>query len=111
AFATAYMAWGTNDTAAAALLVLAALGARRRPAWAGAALALAIAYKAPLALAVVPWALWVGRTQGRAALRRWWSLPALLAATTLPFLAWGPSSFLDDTLRFWTGSTDTPFPA
>lgn len=104
-----YAAWGTNDAAAAALVVLAALGARR-PGWAGIALALAVAYKAPLALALVPWGVWVVRRGDWPALRRWWTLPAALVLTTLPFLAWSPGDLLDDTVRFWTGSTDTPFP-
>lgn len=111
AFVLGYAAWGTNDAAAAALVVLAALGARRHPGWAGAALALAVAYKAPLALAAVPWAVWVVRHDGWAALRRWWTAPAVLAATTLPYLLWSPSDLVDDTLRFWAGRTDTPFPA
>lgn len=105
-----YAAWGTNDAAAAALVVLAALGARR-PGWAGVALALAVAYKAPLALALVPWGVWVVGRDGWPGLRRWWSVPAVLVVTTLPFLAWSPGDLLDDTVRFWTGSTDTPFPA
>ncbi|HYI63163.1 MAG TPA: hypothetical protein VEW93_15335 [Acidimicrobiales bacterium] len=106
-----YAAWGTNDAAAAALVVLAALGARRHPGWAGAALALAVSYKAPLALGLVPWAVWVVRRDGWAGLRPWGTAPALLAATTLPFLAWSPGDLVTDTLRFWTGTTGTPFPA
>ncbi len=110
-FVVLYGAWGTNDAAAAALVVLAALGARRHPGWAGAALALAVSYKAPLALAVAPWVVWVLRHGGWAALRRWWTLPAVLVATTLPFLVWSPADLLDDTVRFWTGRGDAAFPA
>lgn len=110
-FVVIYAAWGTNDAAAAALLTLAALGTARRPGWAGAALALAVAYKAPLALALVPWVVWLVHRGGWAALRPWWTAPALLAVTTLPFLAWSPGDLLDDTLWFWAGRGDVPFPA
>lgn len=110
-FVVVYAAWGTNDAAAAALLVLAALGAARRPGWAGAALALAVAYKAPLGLALVPWAVWLVRREGWRALRPWSTAPALLALTTLPFLAWSPGDLLDDTVWFWAGRGEVPFPA
>lgn len=106
-----YAAWGTNDAAAAALVVLAALGAARRPGWAGLALALAVSYKSPLLLGLVPWAAWVVGRDGWAGLRRWWTLPAGLVVTTLPFLAWSPGDLVTDTVRFWSGTTDTPFPA
>lgn len=111
AFVVGYAAWGTNDAAVAALLVLAACGARRHPGGAGLALALAVSYKAPLAVAAVPWAVWVVRTDGWRALRRWWTLPAALAASTVPFLVWSPSALVEDTLAFWAGRTDRPFPA
>lgn len=110
AFVVIYAAWGTNDAAAAALVVLAMAAARDRPGWAGVALALAVSYKAPLALALVPWAVWVVDRGGWAALRRWWSFPATLAATCLPFLLWSPSAMVEDTVAFWAGAGDTAFP-
>jgi hypothetical protein len=110
-FAVIYAAWGTNDAAAAALVVLAMAGARRHPVAAGLALALAVSYKAPLAVALVPWAFWEVRQRGWAGLRRWWSLPVALAATALPFLAWSPSVFWSDTVAFWLGRGDDAFPA
>jgi hypothetical protein len=110
-FVVIYAAWGTNDAAAAALVLLAMAGARRHPGWAGLALALAVSYKAPLAAALVPWAVWEVRQRGWAGLRRWWTLPAALAVTCLPFLAWSPSAFWSDTVDFWLGRGDGAFPA
>ena len=112
AFVVIYAAWGTNDAAAAAAVVVAMALARRHPAVAGLALALAVSYKAPLAAGLVPWAVyearhhtWVG------ALRRWWTLPAALVASCLPFLVWSPSAFRADTVDFWLGTGPDAFPA
>ncbi len=110
-FAVIYAAWGTNDAAAAALVVLAMAGARRHPVAAGLALALAVSYKAPLAAGLVPWAVWEARQRGLRGLARWWSLPTALAVTCVPFLAWSPDAFRSDTVDFWLGRGADAFPA
>lgn len=105
-----HLAYGTNDTWAAALVVIAALLAERRPRLAALGLGLAISVKVLVALAVLPFALWVWDRGGSAALRRWWPTPAFLAVTCLPFLVVGPRAFLDDTVLFWAGANERPFP-
>ncbi|WCO69079.1 hypothetical protein PO878_10110 [Iamia majanohamensis] len=110
-FAAIYAAWGTNDVAAAALVGLAALGAARHPAWAAAALVLAVSYKAPLVVGLVPWSVWVVQREGWRGLARWWPLPVGLALTMVPFLLWSPGPFVDDTVGFWSGTTAGSFPA
>ncbi len=111
-FVLVYASWGTNDAAAAALVILAMVGVRRHPGWAGLALALAVSYKAPLVLGLVPWALWEARHHGWiGALRRWWTFPVALTVTCVPFLLWSPSAFVDDTVDFWLGRGPEVFPA
>lgn len=105
-----HLAYGTNDTWSAALLVIAALLAERRPRLAATALGLAISVKFLVVLAVVPFGLWIWRRGGAAAIRRWWPAPGILAATCLPFLLANPGAFLGDTLLFWVGKNDRPFP-
>lgn len=105
-----HLAYGTNDTWAASLVVVAGLLAERRPRLAAAALGLAISVKFLVGLAVVPFALWIWGRGGRAALRRWWPAPAFLAVTCAPFLLAGPGDFLNDTVLFWMGKGDRPFP-
>ncbi|WCO69081.1 hypothetical protein PO878_10120 [Iamia majanohamensis] len=105
-----HLAYGTNDTWSAALVVVAALLATRWPRTAALALGLAISVKFLVVLAVLPFGLWLWDRGGWAALRRWWPTPAFLLATCLPFLVAGPRAFLDDTLLFWAGANDRPFP-
>lgn len=108
---TKHLGYGTNDTWAASLVVLAAFAAGRRPRLAGLLLAMAISIKFLVAAAVLPFGLWAWRQGGAAALRRWWTLPALLGATVVPFALWSPADLLDDTLLFWAGRSEVPFPA
>jgi hypothetical protein len=86
AFAIIYLSWGTNDPFAAALAVVALALADRAPGWAGVALAVAVSAKLLLAVLVPPLALVVWLTGGAAGLRRWWTFPAVLAATVVPAL-------------------------
>jgi len=109
-FSIVYLAWGTNDLFAASLGVLALCWADRRPRLAGAALAIALSTKLLLAVLVPPLALAVVLTGGWAALRRWWTLPAALVVTCLPYLAASPSDFLDDTVWFNLGRSKPLMP-
>ncbi|MBI2710042.1 MAG: hypothetical protein HYX34_10150 [Actinobacteria bacterium] len=111
AFTVLYLAWGTNDAQVAALVLLACLLARRRPALAGAALALAVSGKF-LVLVAVPPLLYVETTAYglRAALRRWWSFPATLLATIVPFLVARPAALFEDTVAFNLGLTKVKMP-
>jgi hypothetical protein len=127
AFSVVYLAWGTNDLFAASLCVLALAWAKDRPGWAGATLAVALSAKVlllalvpPLALAVFLVADGGGATAagtvgsagsaGWAALRRWWTLPAVLAVTCLPALVADPSAFVDDTVWFNLGRSKPIMP-
>lgn len=116
AYTFTYLAWGTNDSLAVCAFVLALVladgpaGRRARPAWAGVALAVAISCKFLFLVAVGPLAVVVCLAGGWAALRRWWTLPATLAVTCLPFLAWSPGAFLDDVLWFNLGRTEPLMP-
>ncbi|MGN6696319.1 MAG: hypothetical protein ACTHN0_19230 [Aquihabitans sp.] len=110
AFTFTYLAWGTNDSLAACALVVALVLARQRPAWAGAALALAISCKFLLLVAVPPLLVVVLAEGGWRAVRRWWTAPALLAVTCLAYLAWSPGPFLDDVLWFNLGRTKPLMP-
>lgn len=110
AFTITYLAWGTNDAFAACALVVAFVLARDHPSWAGAALALAISCKFLLLVAVPPLLVVVLAEAGWRGVRRWWTAPALLAATCLAYLAWAPGPFLDDVLWFNLGRTEPLMP-
>ncbi|QXC61710.1 hypothetical protein KSP35_02360 [Aquihabitans sp. G128] len=110
AFTFTYLAWGTNDSLAACAFLASLLLARRRPGWAGAALAVAISCKFLFLVAVPPLLVVVLARQGWAGVKRWWTAPALLAATCLPFLAWSPRAFVDDVLWFNLGKTKPLMP-
>ena len=109
-FTIVYLAWGTNDLTAVALAVLALCWADRRPRLAGVVLALALSTKVLLAVLVPPLAFAVFLAGGWAALRRWWTVPATLLVTCLPFLAASPSDFLDDTVWFNLGRSKPLMP-
>lgn len=106
-----YLSWGANDSAAAALVVLAAYGVRRRPALAGAAVAIAISIKLLLVVAVVPIAF-LARRHGGARARRDAALAgvAILAATVVPYLVWSPRDLWEDTVAFNLGLTELTYP-
>ncbi|QYG93303.1 DUF2339 domain-containing protein [Iamia sp. SCSIO 61187] len=106
-----HLGYGTNDTWAASLFVLAALSLERRPRLAGLLLALAISVKFLLLPPVALWLAWRWRREGWAQIQRLWTLPAVLVATCLPFLLWSPADFLNDTLLFWLGRNDEPYPS
>jgi len=110
AFAIIYLSWGTNDPFAAALAVLALALADRAPGWAGVALAVAVSAKLLLAVLVPPLALVVWLTGGAAGLRRWWTFPAVLAATVIPALLADPGAFLDDAVWFNLGRSEPRMP-
>ena len=116
AYTFTYLAWGTNDSLAVCSFILAVLlaedrpGSPSRPGWAGAFLAVAISCKFLFFVAVAPLAAVVVAGAGWAALRRWWSLPAILAGTCLPYLLWAPGAFLDDVLWFNLGRTEPRMP-
>jgi len=110
AFSIVYLAWGTNDLLAATLVVLALCAAEDHPRRAGVALAVALSAKVLLAVLLPPLALAVFLAGGWAALRRWWTLPATLAVTCLPFLAAAPGAFLDDTVWFNLGRSKPLMP-
>jgi hypothetical protein len=95
-----YVAWGTNDGAAIALFLLAALLGAQRPRLAGVLLAFALSFKVVLALPALALATLVWRTQGAARLRSWWTCPAVLIATCLPYLIADPRLFVDQTVLF-----------
>lgn len=108
AFTFTYLAWGTNDSLAACCFVLALLAADSRPArpgWAGVALAVAVSCKFLYLVAVPPLLVIVAARAGWVGVRRWWTLPAVLAGTVVPFLFWSPNAFLDDVLWFNLGRT------
>lgn len=105
-----FLAWGTNDAAGACCFVLAVLGARRRPRLAGALLAVAISFKFLFMVPAVALAAWVYGNGGVAALRRWWTTPALLAGSILPFVVMAPGAFIDDAVLFNLGLTTPRFP-
>lgn len=110
AFVATYAGWGTNDAAAAALVVLAGLLVARRPQWAAVALAVAISLKLFLVVAVLPFGVLVLRRGGASALRRWWPLPMVLIVTCIPFFVVGPRAFLDDVLSFNLGKSRLHYP-
>jgi hypothetical protein len=110
AFTIVYLAWGTNDLFAVALAILALCWADRRPRLAGATLALALSAKVLLLVLVPPLALAVFAAGGWAAVKRWWSLPAVLAATCIPLFVANPSAFLDDTVWFNLGKSKPLMP-
>lgn len=110
AFTVTYLAWGTNDSLAACFLVLALALAERRPRAAGVALAVAISCKVLLLVAVPPLLVVVLAGAGWAGVRRWWTLPATLAVTCLPFFVASPGAFLDDVIWFNLGRTKPLMP-
>lgn len=116
AFTFTYLAWGTNDSLAACSFVVALLLAEDRadraasPGWAGVFLALAISGKFLYLVAVPPLLAVVLARAGWAGVRRWWTLPGLLAASCLPYLVWSPADFLDDVLWFNLGRTQPLMP-
>jgi hypothetical protein len=98
--------FGILDAPVVLALVLAfALSLRGRWGWAGALVALALVQKqyAFVAIPVLGVAAW--QAGGGAALKRagaW--LVGITALFTLPFLVWGPSAFLDDTIVYGTSA-------
>src|SRR5690606_34380370 len=90
--------------------VLALCFADRRPGWAGVLLALALSSKLLLAVLLPPLVVVLAVTGGWAAIKRWWSLPATLLVTCLPFFLAGPSAFLDDTVWFNLGKSEPVMP-
>ena len=98
--------FGILDAPVVLALVLAfALSLRGRWGWAGALVALALVQK-QYAFVAIPFlgvAAW--QAGGGAALKRagaW--LVGITALFTLPFLVWGPSAFLDDTIVYGTSA-------
>jgi hypothetical protein len=110
AFTVVYLAWGTNDSLAVCLAVLALCWAEDRPRLAGAALAVAISVKVLLLVLVPPLALAVFLAGGWEAMRRWWTLPAVVAVTCAPFFLVDPGAFVDDTILFNLGKTKPLMP-
>ena len=96
--------FGILDAPVVLALVLAfALALRGRWSWMGALLGLALVQKQYAFVAIPFLAAAAWQAGGGAALRRagtW--LAAVLAAFLLPFLAWGPRAFIDDTILFGT---------
>ena len=105
-----YLGWGTNDAVAVSLFVIAALVGDRHPRLAGALLALALSFKVVLAVPAIALVAYVWRRQGAAALRRWWTAPAVLAVTVLPYFVADPSTFFDQTVLFNLNRGDFRFP-
>ena len=105
-----YLAWGTNDLFAAALVVLALCWARDRPGLAGVTLAVALSTKVILAVVLPPLVFAVVLAGGWAAIRRWWTLPAALVLSCLPFLVAAPGDLLDDTIWFNLGRSKPLMP-
>lgn len=105
ALTVVFLSWGTNDSLAVGLAVLALCWADDRPRLAGATLAVALSVKPLLLVLVPPLALAVLLAGGWAALRRWWTLPAVLVATCVPLLLADPAAFVDDTVLFNLGRT------
>jgi hypothetical protein len=105
-----YLGWGTNDAVAASLFLVAALIGERRPRLAGVALAVALSFKVVLAVPAVALSVYLLRRGGIAALRRWWTCPAVLTATILPYFAADPATFLDQTVLFNLNRGDFRFP-
>jgi hypothetical protein len=99
--------FGQNDAPSLLLLVLAfALITRRRFGWAAASLAGAVLLK-QFALVAVPFAalMLVQAGAGRDELKRAAAvLGGVLAAVLLPFLAWDPVAFYEDTIRYGAGT-------
>jgi hypothetical protein len=110
AFTVTYLAWGTNDSLAACLLVLALALADVFPRVAGVALAVAISCKFLLLLAVPPLLILVLARVAWTGARRWWTLPATLAVTCVPYVLASPGAFFDDVLWFNLGRTKPLMP-
>jgi hypothetical protein len=105
-----WCAYGSNDAAVASWVVVAALAAFRWPRAAGVALAVAVSYKFILVVAGVPLGVISYRRAGWAGLRRWWTFPATLGATVVPFLAWSPRPFVRGAVLFQLGMVPDKFP-
>ena len=110
AFSIVYLAWGTNDLFAVSLVVLALCWADERPGLAGVTLAVALSAKVLLLVLVPPLALAVFAAGGVVALKRWWTLPAVLAATCAPLFLVNPAAFIDDTIWFNLGKAKPLMP-
>ncbi|MFM9124507.1 MAG: hypothetical protein ACKOSO_04970, partial [Actinomycetota bacterium] len=98
--------FGILDAPVVLALVLAlALALRGRWGWTGALVALALAQK-QYALAAVPFlALAAWQAGGAAALRRAAvAFGAVLAVVLVPFIAWGPAAFVEDTVTYGTSA-------
>jgi hypothetical protein len=105
-----FTAWGTNDAVAGCLFLVALLLAAKRPRWAGVALAVAVSFKFLLLMPAIPLLALVVRRDGWAGLRKWWTAPATLVATSLPFLVAAPRAFVQDTVLYNFGLTKDHFP-
>jgi hypothetical protein len=105
-----YLGWGTNDAMAVSSFLIAALVGDRYPRVAGVVLAVALSFKVVLAVPAVALAAYVWRNGGVAALRRWWTAPAVLAATIVPYVAADPATFVDQTVLFNLNRGDFRFP-
>ena len=110
AFSLVYLAWGTNDSMALCFFLGALLLAEDHPGWAGAALAVAISYKFLFLVAVPPLTVVLVARGGWAGLRRWWTAPAVLVASSIGFLVAAPRAFVEDVLWFNLGRTKPLMP-
>lgn len=110
-FTVAFASWGRNDAIPSTLFILACFMAVQRPRAAGAMLAVAISFKFLFLVALPPLAWWVVNRQGWEALRRWWSLPAVLTLSILPFLLADPRALIEDTVLFNFGLTALVYPS
>ena len=110
AFTLVYLSWGTNDTFAAALAVGALAVADKTPRWSGVMLAVAVSAKLLLGVLIPPLLVVIWTTGGYRSLRRWWTFPATLAATIVPFLVLDPAAFMDDTVWFNLGRSEPRMP-
>ncbi len=110
AFTVTYLSWGTCDSLSVCAFVAALAWAESRPRSAGVLLALAISCKFLFLVGVAPLALVLVRRHGWSVLRRWWTLPAVLGATCVPYLLASPVEFLDDVLWFNLGRSEPKMP-
>ncbi|MBI4426126.1 MAG: DUF2029 domain-containing protein [Candidatus Kerfeldbacteria bacterium] len=111
-----FFAAGFNDVFFLGWIALGALLLqRRRFTLAGLALGFAFASKQSAWFLLPFYAAYVYATAGGP--RRWWVaarrlLPAVLvtAVVIAPFFAWSPADFIDDTIRYGTGSAELSYP-
>ena len=107
----AFLPWGANDSAAAALVVLAAFASARRPVLAGVLLALGVSLKALLVVAALPLGIMWLATSRRVAVRAALAAGVTLALTCVPYLLAAPVDFVEDVVSFNLGTTEMTYPA